>query len=428
MKLDRFSLAYATGLNEEDLFNLLLLGNLIKCYGEENYRCNVQEWERFLYGNDELELNLSRYKKTHYLCMSLPLYSHPGKQMKMIPEDDISKVVNCVLPPNFMDEFVEIREEAICKEDECREFNYNKRKRRDSDSIQDNQLSSAIEEEFIVVEIVNPQLEKIRTYLALNFTPNINHNIRLSRDGCHEIKLHKKNQLDELHRILIVYEAGQLGYHNIDLTYQKRQQAAHAACCVICYDYGFKKPIGRSMIQRWIRTLEADLEEAGRQNPLSSNHSGSTSYMNKIERNDKGYLRELYRKATKTVGTDATFLEITANMNANSAIANETRPTLKLHQLQVYRWFVDNKGLEKSSLAKPFLTPKYLVTRLEYANEELKLLDDDKYYSCHLDEKWFYTNNRRRKNKHLPNAGTEEPSGLLRHWTLTDPSRSILPR
>ena len=44
-------------------------------------------------------------------------------------------------------------------------------------------------------------------------------------------------------------------------------------------------------------------------------------------------MRELYRKATKTVDTDATFLEITDNMSANSAITNETRPTLKLHQL-----------------------------------------------------------------------------------------------
>ena len=43
------------------------------------------------------------------------------------------------------------------------------------------------------------------------------------------------------------------------------------------------------------------------------------------------------------------FFEIIDNMNANSAIPDEIRPTLKLHQLQVYRWFVDDKGLEKST-------------------------------------------------------------------------------
>ena len=293
-------MSYATGLNQRDLFNLLLLGDLIKCYGEQKYRCNVQEWGKFSNVNDKLDIILTKQNKMYYLCMCSPLFSNPGKQMKLIPDNEISKVVNCVLPPNFLDEFVEIREEANCKEDECRKFHYNERKQRDS--IQDNRLSSTMEEKvnkFIAVETVNPQQEKICTYLSLNFAPSINHNCRLSRDGCHEIKIHKKKQLDELHRILIVYEAGRLGYHDLNLTYQKRQQAAHAACAVMCYDYGFKKPYGRSMIQRWIHTLEADHEEASRQNPLSSNHSGSTSYINKIERNYNGFLRELYRKSNK---------------------------------------------------------------------------------------------------------------------------------
>ena len=40
-------------------------------------------------------------------------------------------------------------------------------------------------------------------------------------------------------------------------------------------------------------------------------------------------------------------------MNEKSSNSSETRCTLSLHRLQLYRWFIDNSGKEMSSKENP---------------------------------------------------------------------------
>lgn len=100
------------------------------------------------------------------------------------------------------------------------------------------------------------------------------------------------------------------------------------------------------------------LLESGSSDHISRTATGRMSYTDKIEKDHPGYLHELYRYAVRMKGIRATFAEIAESMNAKSGtlIAEEERPSLSLHRLQVYRWFKANGGSEKSAKEKPLLT------------------------------------------------------------------------
>jgi hypothetical protein len=95
-------------------------------------------------------------------------------------------------------------------------------------------------------------------------------------------------------------------------------------------------------------------------------------------------------------------------MNLKSGAAGETRATLNLSGQQLRRWFKAMGGEEKAPTAKPIVTDELKTTRLAWSNEHWDVLTDPTKPVAFLDEKWFYTTNRRRKIKHLPRAPWEE--------------------
>ena len=70
-----------------------------------------------------------------------------------------------------------------------------------------------------------------------------------------------------------------------------------------------------------------------------------------------------------------------------------------MHPLQLYRWFVSNKGKELSPKEKPLDTPAHKSNRLIWVKDWYDVLTDKYANVAMLDEKWFYTTNRRRKIK-----------------------------
>ena len=89
-------------------------------------------------------------------------------------------------------------------------------------------------------------------------------------------------------------------------------------------------------------------------------------------------------------------------MNQKSSIPSETRCTLSLHRLQLYRWFIDNSGKQMSPKENPLDTPDHKAKQKMWIQEWYTLLTDKFANVTMLDEKWFYTINRRRKIKRLP--------------------------
>ena len=81
---------------------------------------------------------------------------------------------------------------------------------------------------------------------------------------------------------------------------------------------------------------------------------------------------------------------------------------MSLHRLKLYRWFVDNSGTEISPIEKPLDNLDHKAKRKMWVKEWYTLLTDTLANIEMLDEKWFYTTNRRRKIKTLPLGGNEK--------------------
>jgi hypothetical protein len=71
------------------------------------------------------------------------------------------------------------------------------------------------------------------------------------------------------------------------------------------------------------------------------------------------------------------------------------RPTLNLSSKQLARWFKKMGGTEKAPTEKPRLTDELIAKRAEWVQAHWDLLTDPTIPVAWLDEKWFYTANRR---------------------------------
>ena len=163
-------------------------------------------------------------------------------------------------------------------------------------------------------------------------------------------------------------------------------------------------------------------------NPLSSDHSGSQKYVDYMEHIHPNYIRELLGDAQNIKGGKASYEEFIVTMNQKSFIPSETRCTLSLHRQQLYRWFIDNAGKEMSPKEKPLYILDHKVKRKMWVKEWYTLLTDKFANVAMLDEKWFYTTNRRRKTKRLPLGGNEkEGDNKVKHPQMRSRRSPIKP-
>ena len=68
-------------------------------------------------------------------------------------------------------------------------------------------------------------------------------------------------------------------------------------------------------------------------------------------------------------------------------------------------------GKEFAPTTKPLDTPQHIKQRNEWVRKWYDLLTNVNSPVAYLDEKWFYTTNRRRKMKKLP-KGDDEQEGV----------------
>ena len=96
-------------------------------------------------------------------------------------------------------------------------------------------------------------------------------------------------------------------------------------------------------------------------------------------------------------------------MNEKSGTAGERRMTVHLGQKQLNNWFIANNGREYSPKEKPLDIPVHRAERLVWIRVHHNKLTNPFIVVAHLDEKFFYTANRRRKIKKLPLGKLETP-------------------
>ena len=238
----------------------------------------------------------------------------------------------------------------------------------------------------------------------------------------------KEKQATERMRFCAVALADFWGYSDPTRPFEERQTIARAACSQIAYDHGYRKSTGGSQLYRWREQLYARLVEGGA-NPIGRKAvRGRTAYTDKIEKDEPGYLRQLYRYATRMKGAMSNFQELADCMNAKSAAPDESRMTISIHRLQLYRWWKKEGGTEKSSIEKPRLTAEHRQQRLEWIDKWATIMTDESKPVVYLDEKWFYTTSRRRKLKLLPLSEEEDKDPNLAMIMASENSPKIRSR
>ena len=179
----------------------------------------------------------------------------------------------------------------------------------------------------------------------------------------------------------------------------------------MAYDLGYTAALAHSRLPFWYGNLSEAIDSGENlldgDDPVSPSHCGKTSYVETLEGTNPEYLRELYRYAEGVKGYLATFHEMVEVMNLKSSCPGETRPTLSLSRRQLALWFQEQGGKEISSTEKPLLTDEHKTKRVSWAREHFKLFSDTTVPIAFLDEKWFYTTNRRKNLKVLPQAASE---------------------
>ena len=242
------------------------------------------------------------------------------------------------------------------------------------------------------------------------------------------IPIIKERQATERMRFCAVALADFWGYSDPFRPFEERQAIARAACSQIAYDHGYRKSTGGSQLYRWREQLYARLVEGGA-NPIGRKAvRGRTAYTDKIEKDEPGYLRQLYRYATRMKGAMSNFQELADCMNAKSAAPDESRMTISIHRLQLYRWWKKEGGTEKSSIEKPRLTAEHRQQRLEWIDKWAAIMTDESKPVVYLDEKWFYTTSRRRKLKLLPLSEEEDKDPNLAMIMASENSPKIRSR
>ena len=237
-------------------------------------------------------------------------------------------------------------------------------------------------------------MAQVQNALQLDFKRNP----RPSRCLTGTIVVHSRKQASKEDRYRILLTAHTWGWSNPALTYQNKLRLARAASRLIAYDPGYSKRIAYSTLMAWdnetkivIKNGTVDISTL-----LEPKHKGSSSYTSQIETKHPGYLHDLYRYASKTYGSKASFAILAAAMNLKSRVPTGNRMVVNLTRRQLNKWFCDNGGKEYSPVEKPLDTPAHRKQRLMWVREHAYKITNKFMYVTYLDEKFFYTTNRRK--------------------------------
>ena len=101
------------------------------------------------------------------------------------------------------------------------------------------------------------------------------------------------------------------------------------------------------------------------------------------------------------------FVVIWSLMQGKSILNVQFVDKLVMKKHNFWKFFYLHGGKLKQTITKPRLTTEQIKERLKFSNKWINKMNEKDVYICFLDEKWFYTNSRRKKMKVLPQAQFE---------------------
>jgi hypothetical protein len=197
-----------------------------------------------------------------------------------------------------------------------------------------------------------------------------------------------------------------MGWQN-NITKVRKQIIQEAALTLLCYDRGYKKVVGASQVEYWIKNIEQSAMMNGAGNVLAKKYKGKASYTDMITNASPTYLHDMWRQATRILSDAATFHEISLQINLQSEALHD-RPMLQLDKFKLWRWFKKNKGKKHRKVSRPLLTEQHKEMRLTFAQSMLERIEEEEEINFYEDEKWAYEESQQKCLKYLPCANFEE--------------------
>jgi hypothetical protein len=229
---------------------------------------------------------------------------------------------------------------------------------------------------------------------------------RMSRGGDVEIKLNKLKDPNERARSLILFWYNGIVSRQSNLSRSQKEAVLENVAKVVMYDQGYKEAKRfKNLLKTWEPRLVEYFKTGSGPAPLRSRNKGRRAYTDQIEVQHPFYIHQLYRAAEKKIGTQASFKKMAQVMNTISRTTQfDHKPDLNLKESHLRRHFFQFKGTMKSPLEKPYKTDDQKKQTLEWVRKTktIKRRLKKKFHACFIDEKWFYTQSRRKKSKHLP--------------------------
>ena len=405
----------ATGIDWNNLLPILMLMRLLSAAVTstvKGYSVQHGVWNDFLHAVTDVNIEITKVQirgrgHVYYFCVGIPLFKN-----LVVQERELGQRIK------LRSLFLSAKMTDICLKEKTRNI---------SEKIRARNLMGRIlnrpawrQQEEVDEEEEEQRSEVIATYeeqqIHFAFALDLGRRPRRSRYGAIEIDLHERRQANGQERHMVIHTASRWGWRDPFLPYKDRLKVAQAACRQVAYDYGFAKCLAATMLPSWYGSIDKAIMEGESQDPISPSHSGTVAYVNSIEKKEPGYLHELFRHVQGLHGSLASFHELAMAINAQSAVPGEGRPTLSLSRHQVMNWFKANGGKEKSAIEKPLLTDEHKRLRITWARKYYKLFCNRSAPVAFLDEKWFYTTNRRRRLKLLPQGDQEhkKPDAIQR--------------
>eukprot|EP00956_Cyclotella_meneghiniana_P030439 scaffold76641_cov37-Cyclotella_meneghiniana.AAC.1 len=227
------------------------------------------------------------------------------------------------------------------------------------------------------------------------------------------IRIHNQKEPNERSRSLMLFLHKEVVSRHPNLSKFQREKLLEDIACIVMYDQGYKEAkYFKQLTKTWNARLVEYFRTGVQTAPLRTRNSGRRAYTDEMETKYPGYIHKVYRAAEKLVGTQVSFKKLAEVINRLSRGEEfNDKPDLNLTKKQLWRHFKQFRGTMKSPLEKPFKTDKQKAETLEWCRKvkTLKRSLGNKFHICFIDEKWFYTQSRRKKTKHLPRHETEDP-------------------
>ena len=215
------------------------------------------------------------------------------------------------------------------------------------------------------------------------------------------IIIHDRKYASKEEKVMTLLTCKNWGWDDSGTTWKMKIRMARAASRLIAYDAGYRLPFGHSNLIQLDNQLKMSLSNGNESvnEYFYDSRGGKIAYLDFISKKYPGYVHELYRYASDTVGSKASFYAMSLCMNQRSQIVSEIRDSLNINRRQLNNWFNSNGGKEISPIEKPLDTPLHKVKRLEWVRMYYHILTSPSYYVAYLDDNFFTLPVARRKSR-----------------------------